>query len=184
MIHFIPFTKSSDNKKMKKLYQQEFPKAEQIPFWLLMRKAKKENVDFYQLKDENKWIGLLYIVQYQDIVFIFYFAIYRSLQGQGFGGKVMQEITKRFQGKRIVLNIEEVSETAKNYEQRFKRKQFYERYGFHESGFMVREINVWYEILIHGEKKLTGEDYQKLIASFLGKALYPFFKPKLARKGG
>ena len=74
-------------KDLKKLYKEAFPKNEQVPFWLLKRLSKKENVEFYGIYEESKFAGLVYNVIYKDIVFIFYLAIGKNARGNGYGAK-------------------------------------------------------------------------------------------------
>ena len=96
-------------KDLKKLYKEAFPKNEQVPFWLLKRLSKKDNVNFYGIYEEAKFAGLVYNVIYKDIVFIFYLAIDKNARGNGYGGKILSLLKEKYKDYRIVLNIEEVN---------------------------------------------------------------------------
>ena len=54
--------KTSDYRKIKRLYKKAFPAEERAPFFLLSVKAKKDCADFWALYDDKKWSGLMYVV--------------------------------------------------------------------------------------------------------------------------
>lgn len=147
-----------------------FPKYERLPFWLLKFKAKKENSDFYAIYDENEYIGLLYLTYYKDIVYVFYLAIDPSQQSKGYGSMVLQHLKEIYKDKRLLLNIEKVDRFADNYEQRFKRKQFYERNGYLNTNFEIKDKNIVYEILYSGSE-VDEDEYYALFKSYYGRIL-------------
>jgi len=126
--------------KARNLYINAFPEYERLLFWLLVYKSKKKNSDFYAIYDDSEYIGLLYLTFYKDIVYIFYLAIDPLHQSKGYGSKILQYLRKIYQDKRLLLNIEEVDSSADNYEQRFKRKRFYEKNGFRNTNFGIKKI--------------------------------------------
>ena len=65
-----------------------------------------------------------------DVVILLYLAISDAVRGKGYGSAVLQAVQKKYAGKRIILNIEEMDEQAANYAQRVKRKAFYQKNGF------------------------------------------------------
>jgi len=136
--------------KARNSYINAFPEYERLLFWLLVYKSKKKNSDFYAIYDDSEYIGLLYLTFYKDIVYIFYLAIDPLHQSKGYGSKILQYLRKIYQDKRLLLNIEEVDSSADNYEQRFKRKRFYEKNGFRNTNFGIKK-NITYEILYLGE---------------------------------
>jgi hypothetical protein len=83
-------------------------------------------------------------------------------------------------GKRIVLNIEELDEQSENYQQRVKRKAFYEKNGFNSSGYIVKEPDARHEMLIRGGSISKAEIeamYQSLFGQFIGF----FIRPKVIK---
>ncbi|WP_461176695.1 GNAT family N-acetyltransferase [Virgibacillus ainsalahensis] len=156
--------------KVKNLYINEFPKYERLPFWLLIYKSKKKNSDFYAIYDDSEYVGLLYLTYYKDIVYVFYLAIDPSQQSKGYGSKILQYLRKIYKDKRLLLNIEKVDSSADNYEQRFKRKRFYEKNGFKNTNFEIEKKDIVYEILYLGEEVYEYE-YHALFKSYLGRIL-------------
>lgn len=170
MIGLISLNKTNVIPKAKNLYINEFPGYERYPFWLLTYKSKKENSDFYAIYDDNEYIGLLYLTYYKDIVYVFYLAIDPSHRSKGYGSRILQHLRKVYKDKRLLLNIEKVDSFADNYEQRFKRKRFYEKNGFKNTDFEIEKKDIVYEILYLGEEVYEYE-YHALFKSYLGRIL-------------
>ena len=63
----------TDLENIKHLYQTAFPDDERAPFGLLMKRAARRNVNFFSCRDGDKWVGLIYIVNYRDDSYVFYF---------------------------------------------------------------------------------------------------------------
>lgn len=78
------------NKELKKLYIEAFPAIERIPLFLLKLLTKKGKADFFEIYDDTNCIGMLYIVYYKDIVFVFYLAIDNKLRGRGYGTLIQE----------------------------------------------------------------------------------------------
>ena len=169
-------------KDLKKLYKEAFPKNEQVPFWLLKRLSKKENVEFYGIYEESKFAGLVYNVIYKDIVFIFYLAIDKNARGNGYGGKILSSLKEKYKNHRIVLNIEEVDENRENFEQRKRRKNFYIKNGFYDLNYTIKEYGEDYEMLCYNEegKHVSKEEYMCLMRNYFGDFLYNFVYKKIS----
>jgi len=79
-------------------------------------------------------------------------------------------LKKVYKDKRLLLNIEKVDSSAVNYEQRFKRKRFYEKNGFKNTNFEIENKEIVYEILyLRGE--VYEYEYHALFKSYLGRIL-------------
>lgn len=123
---FLNIKNSKDcSKRVRKLYDESFPKDEKIPIWLLKLLSRKNKAKFYGIYDNENFIGLIYNVYYKDIVFVFYLAINKELRGQGYGSKVLEFIKRKYSNFRIILSIEQIDKNSNNYDQRIKRKEFY-----------------------------------------------------------
>lgn len=167
-----------NNKKVKKLYKEAFPINERLPIFILKNLSKKAKANFYEIYDNNTFIGMLYNVYYKDIVFVLYLAIDNKFRGKGYGSKVLNLIKEKYDKNRIILNIEEINENALNNKQRIKRKEFYNKNGFKSIDFTVKEGNEIYEMLCYSKNnlKVTKQEYENLVKQFLGKFLYKIYK--------
>ncbi|MEO1300405.1 MAG: GNAT family N-acetyltransferase [Cyanobacteria bacterium J06636_16] len=156
--------------QIKLLYETAFPKSERAPFWFLRKKSKQSNVSFNSLYEDESWIGLIYTLEFRDILLLLYLAIDASCRSGGYGSKVLRALKEMHPDKRIVLNIEPIDERADNYAQRVKRKSFYEKNGYTSTGIIVEELGQPFEMLILGGS-ITPEETREVYSSLLGKIL-------------
>lgn len=155
--------------QIKQLYLLSFPKEERKPFWLIRGKTKQGTMEILSVKQENDFSGLAITVLHKDLLLLDYFAIAPQVRGKGIGSQVLEALQQRYHDKRLFLEIEQPVEDAPNLEQRIKRKQFYLRNGFTESGLKVDLFGVKMEILCC-QCEITEEEYLSLYRSFLGHA--------------
>lgn len=178
-VELIRFDKKSANyKNVKRLYNSAFPADEKAPFWLLMKKIKKSGVDFWAAYSGKKWVGLAYVLSYNKISYVFYLAIDDNARGKGFGSGVLSALKEKYQGQNLFLAIEEVDEKAENYAERVKRKQFYEKNGFHDLNCKLREASVVYDLLGVGGK-VNPKDYSDMFDAYLGKFFRKLIKMEI-----
>ena len=174
MIEFVHFTKRPEmTAQIKALYYEAFPRQERAPWFLLRSKLKSGMAEFYGIYDEKQFIGLLYQVYFRDIVFVFYLAIRPGLRGRGYGSAILDQVKLHSQGKRVILNIEAV-DSGENRQERVKRKQFYLKNGFQDSGFQTREKHVVYDMLWYGGK-VSCSEYLELMEQLFREIILPNF---------
>ena len=161
---------SPDFGRMKRLYKTAFPVDERAPFFLLSQMAKKEDVDFWGIYNDQKWVGLMYVVSEGDLSYLFYFAIDESERGKGCGSGALKALREKYRGGRIFLAIEQLDKSAPNYDERVKRKSFYERSGFTALNQRLREGSVVYELLGIGGRVEPAE-YRRLMEKSVGRIM-------------
>lgn len=180
-IKFQPLSKHDVNYfKVIDLYKEAFAGAQRIPTFFLRYKLRNGKQGFHVLYDDETWIGLFYATEYRDIVFVHFFAILDSFRSDGFGSKAMESMEYMHPGKRIVLNIEELDDQAENYQQRIKRKAFYEKNGFISSGYFVKEPDERHELLIRGGS-ISKEEIEAMYKHLLGHVIGFFIRPKVIK---
>lgn len=173
------FKEYNNNHEIKKLYKSAFPLSERAPFRFLASRAKKGKAKFFEIYDKEKFVGLTYIIEYRDTVYVFYLAIAKAMRGQGYGKKILNEIQTRYDNYRISLMIEEVVDNAENIEERKKRKMFYERNGFKNTGFKIKEGSVIYDMLYYGEN-ISADEYMQLMKNYMGNFVFDFIYKRIA----
>ena len=169
-----------DFKKAKRLYREAFPIDERMPYFMLKHFANTEKCDFFKM-DDNGFAGLMFVVYYEDIVYIFFLAVVPEARGRGYGTKALDEAKRLFSGKRLILNMEEVDEKYDNLKQRVKREKFYKSNGFETSDYKTSEKNIVYEMMHYG-KDVSFEEYSRLIQSLFGKAIFNIFYKRIDKK--
>ncbi len=58
--------------EIEKLYLEAFPKDERFPFWILEECSKENNSDLYAVIDNDKFIGMCYIVNCVNAYYLMY----------------------------------------------------------------------------------------------------------------
>ena len=165
---------SPEFSKIKQLYVRAFPDDERAPFMMLVLKSRKKGVDFWSVSCDGQWAGMLYVVSWRDLSYIFYLAVDENQRGKGIGSAVLRSAQQLYSGRRLFLAIEEISESAPNYDERIHRKNFYLRNGFTELGHKIREGKVVFDLLgIGGD--VAPHEYKSLIKSFAGSILTKLF---------
>ena len=162
------------------LYKEAFPGAQRIPTWFLRYKLRNGKAGFSTIYADDTWIGLIYVTEFQDIVFMHFFAISKSNRSSGYGSQVINLLKKSHAGKRIVLNIEVLDEQAINHQQRIKRKAFYKKNGFNSSGYNVKEPSEYLEMLILGGS-ISKEEIEAIYKNLFGKIIGFFIRPKVIK---
>ncbi|MCL2188689.1 MAG: GNAT family N-acetyltransferase [Defluviitaleaceae bacterium] len=179
MLKKVPITrKFADLPAFEALYKTAFPTGEQAPLWLLYARAKKPNVAFDAYYDGEIFAGFTYVLTHKDITFVLYLAIDAQYRSKGYGSQILTYIREGHPNNRIVLTIELLDENAKNNPQRIKRKQFYLKNGYVESGFRVTTIGVDYELLCLGGR-CAAQEFLTINRKFIGLALSLFVKTRI-----
>lgn len=141
-----------------RLYQSAFPRNEKKPFSMICTMYKKGKCDVWYFEKDRKFAGLVVTINGPDKVLLDYLAVNRKYRGQGFGSEILRQMREQYRGKGVFLEIETVKESADNYEERKRRKQFYLSNGMTELGVCVELFGVEMELLGF-DCTLTFEEY-------------------------
>lgn len=94
------------------------------------------------------------------------------IQSKGYGREAMKAIRNYFANDKIILLVEEIRDDAENNEQRKSRKRFYLRNGFVDSGKIMTEGGVRYEMLHSDNADVSTEEYKKVTDYFFKDSFY------------
>ena len=165
-------------KQIKKLYKSAFPRNERAPFFLLMRRTGNGRDSFNAVIKNGEFIGLVYTISTEKLVYIFFLALTEDKRGKGYGSEILERIQNTNQNKAIMLLVEDTDDTgADNYEERIKRLNFYISNGFKRLNIKVNEAGVDYEIL--GTKdSVSSADFFGIMRDWVGGVLFKFLYKK------
>ena len=164
MIKLISISEKPEMKRqLKELYFRSFPKEERVPWFFMNAKSRKDGANLYGVYDGDIFVGLVHEVYFRDITYVFFLAVSPKLRGKGYGGAVLEEIKRKNEGRRVILNIETLDEECDNREER-----------------VTRENNVVYEMLYYGGI-VSEEEYSALIEKYLGKFFFKFYYKKIGK---
>ena len=137
--------RSSD---VKNIYFESFPKTERMPFSMMVAMSKLWNTDFLSFFDDDKLCGFVYLAHNRKIVFVMFLAVDKTLRSKGYGSAILQEIQNRYPNKKIIISIEPCDNNVPDIDLRTRRKGFYMRNGYKETGHRMKLNGVVQEILI------------------------------------
>ena len=165
-------------KEVKKLYVSAFPKEERAPFALLMHRVNNGRDSFYAVEDNGEFVGLVYTIRKDKMLYVFFLAVVEDKRGMGYGTRILRCIKKLNQGCTVCLMIEDTNETdADNYEERINRLGFYQSNGFKQLDIRINEAGVGYELL-GTDDSVTQADFLALMKDYAGAFLYHFLYKK------
>ncbi len=127
--------KLANYKEICDFMKRVFPKEELMPMWFIRLLTLKKKYDFKVYYDNSLFVGIIFTIEADDTLFVFYLAVNDKIHSNGYGSKLLQVLFDKYPNKHVTLFIETMDDkTAKNYEQRVKRLAFYERNGFIHTG--------------------------------------------------
>lgn len=153
--------------KVRRLYLSAFPKIERHPVMELFKASSKDRADFLNFTDSGEFIGLAYMIVRGSVAFLLYFAVDDSKRNKGYGSAILKTIRERYDGKDVVLLIESLHEKCDNMDIRIRRKYFYLRNGFHDTGLIQSSCGgkANYEIL-NTMEQFSREAYRYMLLSY------------------
>ena len=153
--------------KLRRLYLTAFPKIERHPVTELFSASARGKAEFLQFTDAGEFIGLAYMIVRGSVAFLLYLAVDDSKRNKGYGSAILDTIRKRYDGLDVVLLIESLHEKCDNMDIRIRRKGFYLRNGFHDTGLLQAscggEAN--YDIL-NTKEAFNIEAYKEMLAAY------------------
>lgn len=149
------------NSDVKNIYFHSFSKKERMPFPMMVAMSKLWNTEFLGFYDGDTTCGFVYLAHNRKIVFVMFLAVEETLRAKGYGSAILREIQNKYPDKKIIVSIEPCDNNAPDRELREKRKAFYLRNGYRETGYLMKLNGIVQEILIR-----NGEFDKKQFRSF------------------
>lgn len=165
--------------QIKEIYMEAFPKAERKPYFVLRHWAKKKKAIVMTASENGQVLGFVVLIPYKDMVMVDYLAVSAKIRSRGTGSFIMEQICRRFSGKKMALLIERPDDTAPNREQRTARRKFYMKNGFTSADLFVTGASGEMEVLNRGGR-ISKEKYLSLQKYALGKILFKLSRIKAA----
>lgn len=159
-------SRMEDYSEIARIYNGAFPRQERLPIRVLLLMTRRKNVDFWAFYDGDIFCGLTYLIRYGSTTLVFYLVTNDELRSRGYGSKILGWITANTT-KTIVLDAEAVESgrSVSNLEQRVRRQKFYQKNGFGDSGYSMREYGELYDILYYGAE-FSAEELKRLLKWF------------------
>ena len=136
-----------DYSYVQNLLIEAFPPAERPKFHELIKRADQGLADFWVIREEDRNIGLAYLLKVEDVTYLFYFAVDSTCRGKGYGTTAMKAILEEYKDTAVLFSIEDWEEEAENTEQRIKRHQFYLRCGLIDLPFKLKGSGMVFAVM-------------------------------------
>lgn len=129
------------------LYLQAFPAGERKPFSKIVSMAKEGRTDLWIIRRGGRFAGFASTVNSPDLVLLDYFAVCKSLRGQGVGSAALKAILDRYAPGGVLVEIESTRIPSDNRQERENRKRFYVNCGMTPLGTEADLFGVRMELL-------------------------------------
>ena len=165
--------------EIKEIYLEAFPRSERKPFFTIRHSVKTGKAQILTAEEDGVLKGFVIVIPYGSTVMVDYLAVSGKIRSHGTGSRIMQEVCRKFAGKKIVLLIEKPDDTAENKAQRIARRKFYFKCGFTSSNIFITGHSGDMEVLNFGGT-VSLQEYMNLQHYALGNLLFWFSKIKPA----
>ena len=154
-------------REIERLYNASFPDDERIPFERLLATCSADRV-MHVYYDGDALVGMTFLFFNDDLIYLSYIAVEETLRDRGYGSQILDLIRENYPEYRIVLDIEEVKPESDNYQERKRRKDFYLRNRYSETGIYYYIYGVDYELLACNGTA-SRKEWHELIRKHWGK---------------
>lgn len=152
---------------LKALYFDAFPEVERKPFPYMVELCASGKMEMLAVVENGEFIGLDINMLAENAAILDYFAISPEKRSGGYGSRALRLILDRFQGQKLIFEIETQDPSAENAVDRKRRKDFYLRNGVKETGVFANVYHTDFELLTQ-DGKLTFGLYLEALRSVLG----------------
>ena len=114
---------------------------------------------------EDGPVGFMVVREYKTILYLAYLAVKSMLRSKGIGGSALEELVSNNAGHMIVVEYEAPNPSLSENELNIRRKDFYKRNGFYETGYFTFYDDTEFEIGCAGMEfnvELFGEFTENL----------------------
>lgn len=159
------------------LAKEAFPPEEYLAPEELVKMSEGDDFDFFALLDEDSFVGFMVVQTCGSLAYLFFLAIDSAYRSKGYGGKAIKTLKDLYPDKKHVVDFEMIDESADNNQQRIKRKEFYLRNGYKETGLFLSYLGVDYEVMCM-EEDFSEDEFKKLMKNIQVEGFNPRYYHK------
>ena len=128
--------------ELEKINEEAFSPEERCPLDDLL----KTGATVFRINEGGKTAGFMAVRYYRNLVYLAYLAVRSSMRACGIGSRALSELISRHPDKQVVVEYEAPDSRAGNNDERIRRRRFYRRAGFYETGWYTHYDNTLYEV--------------------------------------
>lgn len=144
------------------LAREAFPPEEYLAPEILAKMAEEDHFDFLALTENETFVGFMVVQTHKRLAYLFFLAIDPHFRSQGYGSRAIETLKGLYPEKKQVVDFEMIDETSANNQQRIKRKEFYLRNGYKETGLFLSYLGVDYEVMCM-DADFCVDDFKELM---------------------
>ena len=162
--HLLSPAEADAAEGLRALYESAFPPEERIPWSDLLVLAGTMPLEFCEYREDGELQGFTIVHPRPRLSWFWYFAVPPEKRGRGIGERILALLCARCGDRSMVLDMEDPAQPdAPNPLVRARRRRFYLRHGFRDTGVGRRFGPVAMTIMLRGEDTFTSADYDELL---------------------
>lgn len=116
--------------------EEAFPECERNSLDDLYASDTAERLEMLGIYDDNDEIaGFFTVRKYENIRYLAYFAVSKDKRSKGTGSRALRLLMERYPDAQIVTEYETPDDSCDNNSMKLRRRDFYLRNGFYETGW-------------------------------------------------
>lgn len=144
----VPLTiDSPENLILASIFEEVFPPEERISIEDLYRPSQLDGYAVLGISFHGEIIGFLAFFRQDNLIYLCFFGVAPKHQNRRYGSMALQLLREQYPHCILLADIEKEDFSAANIGQRKRRKQFYKRNGFWETGWNLFYMNTEFELL-------------------------------------
>ena len=170
---------SEDKRPAPAINEEAVPECEMNYLDALYASDTSEKLDMLGIYDNDTIVGFFTVRKYANIRYLAYFAVSREKRSSGIGSQAIQLLKERYNDTQIVTEFETPDISCDNNAMRLRRRDFYLRNGFYETGWYSFYDDTEFTIAC-SEPVFNKEEFERF-TTYLS-SIVPDHIPKLYRK--
>lgn len=130
----------ADIEHVKKVFLDSFPENERpmdIDTILAQDEIPFDLIGIYPDEAPDDFVGFFLTVKNDECAYLVYFAISPEKRSGGIGSKAIQALKEQYKDTPLLFSYESIYQESNNAKQREKRRNFYLKNGFYETGWFA-----------------------------------------------
>jgi GNAT superfamily N-acetyltransferase len=170
---------SEDKAVLEEINTEAIPDNERTSLDDLFATGMDGNLEVLGVYEENRPVGFFVVRKYKNTRYLAYFAIKAECRSKGIGSKALALLINRYPNCQIVVEFEAPRKDAKENDMTVRRRNFYLRNGFHETGCFTFYDGVEFEIAC-SRPIFVEQEFEGFVEYFV--TIVPNYMPKPYRK--
>lgn len=153
---------SPDKSKLDRINNESFPLNERNSIDNLYASGCDGNLDMIGIYADNELIGFFAVRKFRKIRYMAYFAICSEQRSKGIGSQALHLIKEYYPDSQFIIEFEAPDNSCENNAIRLRRRDFYLRNGFFETGWYSFYDETEFEIAC-SEAEFDKQEFEQFI---------------------